>query len=170
MSQDPRSSPLDHLMRVLPSLSSLRFFLLENVLGFERSQARELVVTSLAAAGFSLQEFLLCPRQIGVPNSRLRYYLLARRSPDWSFQTRRDLITELSCLQHILNTMEIVTTPRAVKEFLLKQPDEDTLLPEKVLAKHARVLDIIREDSTVSCCFTAGYFRFGLTDFKEEKL
>ena len=151
-------------MSVLPRLSSLNFFLLENVFGFERSQARDLVVTSLTAAGFSLQEFLLCPRQIGVPNSRLRYYLLAKRSRDWSFQTQPDLITELTCLQNIINTMQIVTTPRTVKEFLMKQPDGDTLLPEKVLSKHARVLDIIREDSTVSCCFTSGYFRFGLTD------
>merc|ERR1719213_1113739 len=56
--------------------------------------------------------------------------------------------------------MEIVTTPRAVKEFLQNDSDEDTLLPEKVLAKHARVLDIIREDSNLSCCFTSGYFRY----------
>ena len=146
-------------MTVLPRLSSLQFLLLENVCGFERSQARELVVTSLTAAGFSLQEFLICPRQIGVPNSRLRYYLLAKRSRDWSFQTQQDLITEVTCLQNILNTMEIVTTPRAVKEFLQNDPDEDTLLPEKVLTKHARVLDIIREDSNLSCCFTSGYFR-----------
>ena len=151
-------------MSVLPRLSSLKFLLLENVFGFERSQARQLVVTSLAAAGFSLQEFLVCPRQIGVPNSRLRYYLLAKRSPDWSFQTQQELITEVTCLQDILNTMEIETKPRAVKEFLLQPPEEDTLLPEKVLSKHARVLDIIREDNTVSCCFTSGYFRLGLTD------
>ena len=151
-------------MSVLPRLSSLKFLLLENVCGFERSQARELVVSSLTAAGFSLQEFLICPRQIGVPNSRLRYYLLAKRSPDWSFQTQQDLITEVSCLQNILDTMEIVTTPRAVKEFLQNDSDEDTLLPEKVLAKHARVLDIIREDSNLSCCFTSGYFRWDPTD------
>ena len=150
-------------MTLLPRLTSLQFLLLENVGGFERSQARQLVVSSLAAAGFSLQEFLLCPRQIGVPNSRLRYYLLAKRSPDWSFQTQQDLMTEMTCLQHILNTMEIVTKPRALREFLLTQPDEDSLLPEKVLTKHARVLDIIREDSSVSCCFTSGYFRSGRT-------
>ena len=66
--QDPRSSPLDHLMTVLPALPSLRFLLLENVCGFERSEARSLVTSALRAAGFSIQEFLVCPRQLGIPN------------------------------------------------------------------------------------------------------
>ena len=57
--QDPRSSPLDHLMTVLPALPSLRFLLLENVCGFERSEARSLVTTALREAGFSIQEFLV---------------------------------------------------------------------------------------------------------------
>ena len=70
--QDPRSSPLDHLMTVLPALPSLRFLLLENVCGFERSEARSLVTSALRAAGFSIQEFLVCPRQLGIPNRRFQ--------------------------------------------------------------------------------------------------
>ena len=45
-------------MSVLPRLSSLKFLLLENVCGFEKSSARDLVLTSLTEAGFSVQEFL----------------------------------------------------------------------------------------------------------------
>ena len=85
--EDPRSSPLAHLSNLLPSLPSLKFLLLENVAGFETSKARDQVSdssfreglsrmtqvkTSLEAAGFECREFLLCPRQIGIPNSRLR--------------------------------------------------------------------------------------------------
>ena len=36
---------------------------------------------------------------------------------------------------------------------------DSVLVPDKVLAKHAAVLDIIRRESTVSCCFTSGYQR-----------
>ena len=157
--QDPRSSALDHLMSVLPRLPSLKFLLLENVCGFERSEARDLVVEALTASGFSLQEFLLCPRQIGVPNSRLRYYLLAKRNQQWSFQTQEGPITDIAHLQSVLDGTEMITRPRTLKEFLQKQAEGDTLLSEKVLSKHAQVLDIVREDSGVSCCFTSGYFR-----------
>ena len=146
-------------MSVLPKLSSLKFLLLENVCGFEKSSARDLVLTSLTEAGFSVQEFLLCPRQVGVPNSRLRYYLLAKRSSQWSFQTQEDLITDVTCLHKTMNMMEMETEPRTVREYLVKQEEADSLLPEKVLSKHAQVLDIVREDSRVSCCFTSGYFR-----------
>ena len=40
---------------------------------------RQRIVTTLGECGYSLEEFLLDPRQIGLPNARLRYYLLATR-------------------------------------------------------------------------------------------
>lgn len=55
--------------------------LLENVKGFETSCARAEVLQVLCAKGYFVKEFLLCPSQLGVPNSRLRYYLLAALTP-----------------------------------------------------------------------------------------
>ncbi|KAL7748860.1 cell wall biogenesis and architecture protein [Sorochytrium milnesiophthora] len=78
---DPRSKALLHLMNdILPHLAQPpRYILLENVLNFERSRCRERLVSVLARMGYEMAECLIEPTQLGVPNSRLRYYLLARR-------------------------------------------------------------------------------------------
>lgn len=53
---------------------------LENVEGFETSAARERLLATLDAAGYgAVQERLLCPSELGWPNRRPRYYLLAAR-------------------------------------------------------------------------------------------
>ena len=60
-------------MEVLPKIECIKYLLLENVFGFEKSGSRDLVVSTLKAADFHFQEFLLCPRLLGIPNSRLRF-------------------------------------------------------------------------------------------------
>ena len=52
---------------------------MENVKGFELSETRDHFTQVLSEAGYQFQEFLLSPEQIGIPNSRLRYYLIATR-------------------------------------------------------------------------------------------
>jgi len=163
--KDPRSSPLEHLMRVLPQVASVKYLLLENVYGFEKSQARELVISRLTDAGFEFQEFLLCPRQIGVPNSRLRYYLLAKREhhAKWSFEKSQEILENFNSLSVNLKEMNnLNTSKRSLEEYLddREELNEEVIVPDKVLAKHSRVLDIVRKDSMVSCCFTAGYTRY----------
>ena len=64
------------------SANPISYILLENVEGFETSTPRNLLVEVLLARGFEVQEFLLTPFQFGIPNSRPRYYLLARRTND----------------------------------------------------------------------------------------
>jgi len=154
--EDPRSSPLAHLASLLPSLPSLKFLLLENVAGFETSKARDQVKTSLEDAGFECREFLLCPRQIGIPNSRLRYYLLARREKSWG-------------VEGLQKTFNLLCPPNTEKEEdkegkslekYLDQGSLEDLVEDKVLLKRSLLLDIVTRDSTQSCCFTAGYTRY----------
>ena len=57
------------------------YLFVENVQGFELSNTREHFVTILKRLGYEFQEFLISPVQFGIPNSRLRFYLLAKRSP-----------------------------------------------------------------------------------------
>lgn len=79
---DERSCALRHIISILPTInSSLRYILVENVKGFETSVARDKLVECLSELGFDYQEMLLSPIQIGVPNVRLRYYLIAKRKP-----------------------------------------------------------------------------------------
>ena len=146
-------------MKVLPQVETIQYLLLENVCGFERSESRDLVRQSLSSVGFSIQEFLICPRQIGIPNSRLRYYLLARKDGinlDCSFKINENF----SPLQESIEVLNINTSTRHLSEYLDCDAGDDNLVPDEVLAKHAKVLDIVRPDSDVSCCFTSGYHRY----------
>ncbi len=52
---------------------------LENVPGFAGSRCHARLLEILGAAGYRVRERLLCPTELGVPNRRRRYYLVARR-------------------------------------------------------------------------------------------
>ena len=79
---DHRTDSFFHLMSLLPQLiCPPNYILMENVQGFEISRTRSEFVETLEKVGYVYQEFLLSPTQFGVPNSRLRYYLLAKRKP-----------------------------------------------------------------------------------------
>ncbi|KAI9189098.1 hypothetical protein H9P43_000526 [Blastocladiella emersonii ATCC 22665] len=78
-SSDPRSKSFFYMLDVLRKLERKpRYLLVENVKGFDESDARDVLVATLTELGYHTREFLLNPLQIGIPNSRLRYYLVAR--------------------------------------------------------------------------------------------
>ncbi|XP_004578941.3 tRNA (cytosine(38)-C(5))-methyltransferase [Ochotona princeps] len=77
---DPRTSSFLHILDILPRLQKLpTCILLENVKGFEVSSTRDLLIRTIENCGFQYQEFLLSPTSLGIPNSRLRYFLVAKR-------------------------------------------------------------------------------------------
>ncbi|XP_030406306.1 tRNA (cytosine(38)-C(5))-methyltransferase isoform X3 [Gopherus evgoodei] len=86
---DPRTNSFLYILDILPRLQRLpKYILLENVKGFETSSARDKLVETLKKCGFKYQEFLLSPTCLGIPNSRLRYFLIAKlQSELFSFQT-----------------------------------------------------------------------------------
>ncbi|XP_023281860.1 tRNA (cytosine(38)-C(5))-methyltransferase isoform X12 [Seriola lalandi dorsalis] len=89
---DPRTKSFLYVLDLLPRLHRLpRFILLENVKGFESSAARELLVKTLTGCGYSFQEFMVSPTSVGIPNSRLRYFLIAKMSTSFSTQARSEL-------------------------------------------------------------------------------
>ncbi|XP_051543312.1 tRNA (cytosine(38)-C(5))-methyltransferase-like [Myxocyprinus asiaticus] len=59
-----------------------RFILLRNVKGFKTSAARDALVKTLRECIYSFQEFLISPTSLGIPNSKLRYFLIAKRPPE----------------------------------------------------------------------------------------
>lgn len=79
---DERTKPLLHIIEnIIPESQSLKYILMENVKGFECSLARDKLVSTLSRSGFTYREFLLSPVHFGICNSRLRYYLLAKKKP-----------------------------------------------------------------------------------------
>ena len=122
---------------------------------------------------FKTKEFLISPTQLGVPNSRLRYYLIAKKvispRPVVNYSEGQhptvDIITDLS------QTSEI--SPTVVKQFLQTESctlekylsschakDESLLLSDQVLGKYGEIVDIVKPSSTNSCCFTKSYGRY----------
>ncbi|KAI9500134.1 S-adenosyl-L-methionine-dependent methyltransferase [Coemansia spiralis] len=81
--EDPRARGLIHLLGLLPKLKHKpTHLLLENVMNFENSRSRSLLVETLGNMGFKIYECLLSPVQAGIPNNRLRYYLVAVKTDD----------------------------------------------------------------------------------------
>jgi len=63
-----------HILDVVSQMKYLPdYLLLENVKGFETSKAHDELVKTMKNLGYTWQGFLISPKQIGIPNSRLRY-------------------------------------------------------------------------------------------------
>lgn len=85
--EDNRSCSFLHLLSILNDLH-IENILIENVKGFENSKMRNILVETLNKSGFIYQEFILSPSQFGIPNSRHRYYCLAKkRTKSFKFST-----------------------------------------------------------------------------------
>lgn len=77
--EDPRTKSLLVLLKLFAEVKQPpAYLMLENVSGFQASRTREQVVAALTARDYAFQEVMLSPSDVGVPNSRLRYFLLVR--------------------------------------------------------------------------------------------
>ena len=78
--EDPRAAALLHLISLLPTLMRPpTHLLLENVVGFEVSETARRMRHALTSLGYEWREYHISPTDLGLPNQRLRYFLLARR-------------------------------------------------------------------------------------------
>ncbi|XP_064140962.1 tRNA (cytosine(38)-C(5))-methyltransferase isoform X2 [Loxodonta africana] len=93
---DPRTSSFLYILDILPRLKKLpKYILLENVKGFEVSSTRDMLIQTIENCGFQHQEFLLSPNSLGIPNSRLRYFLIAKlQSEPLPFQAPGQILLE----------------------------------------------------------------------------
>lgn len=94
---DARTESFLYIISILQKMNGIKYILMENVKGFECSSVRNLFIERLKECNFVYQEFLLCPSNFGIPNSRLRYYCLATKQPNWNFK-RKDEIVSLNIL------------------------------------------------------------------------
>ncbi|XP_053693899.1 tRNA (cytosine(38)-C(5))-methyltransferase [Sabethes cyaneus] len=150
---DHRSDPFVHICGLLEHMSSVQFILLENVKGFERSKACELYKTKLVAAGFNYREYILSPHAFGVPNTRHRYYCVAKRG-HFRSASQNQIITE--------PTKEHIQMARMLNELVEDDsPQLDKyLLKDDILQKRLAIMDICTPDSSNSMCFTKAYTHY----------
>uniref|UniRef100_A0A914VS76 tRNA (cytosine(38)-C(5))-methyltransferase n=1 Tax=Plectus sambesii TaxID=2011161 RepID=A0A914VS76_9BILA len=157
--EDRRTDSFKILMQNLVEMQNPpRFILLENVKGFETSEARELLIETLQKRSYIVKEYLLSPAQFQIPNSRPRYYALARRTEgatDVELSSQPTLLTELPFAS------SASTCCHSVGEYLQDSAGaEYELVPDKFLGKHGIVLDIVDRRSTRSSCFTKSYTQY----------
>ncbi|XP_048241648.1 tRNA (cytosine(38)-C(5))-methyltransferase-like [Haliotis rufescens] len=95
--EDIRTKSFMHVLHLISVVENKpRYILVENVKGFETSAARQRLVETLRQCSYSSQEFLLTPLQTGVPNCRLRYYLIATLAQDgFTFPASESILEEL---------------------------------------------------------------------------
>jgi site-specific DNA-cytosine methylase len=140
--EDPRAASFP---RLLERIAAVRppYLALENVPGFEGSAAHRLLLETLEAAGYvHRRERLLCPSELGLPNRRRRFYLVAGRRP--------------------LAEPEIVhRPPRPVADFLDPHPEPDLGVDDDLLSRYEGALHVVHphDPGALTNCFTAAYGR-----------
>ena len=116
---DNRTNAFVHLMdnifmktKYLPD-----YFLLENVKNFEISEANKMLLDILIEKKFSFIQFLISPFQFNIPNSRLRFYLIASK------------IKQFSMNEYSNNPNKIIEDPNILfKEKILPKSDIKTFI------------------------------------------
>lgn len=169
---DNRSCSLFHLLEIIPQISSLEYILLENVKGFENSETRIELLKCLKNCNFNYKELILSPNQFGIPNTRHRYYLLAKKKG-------LKFCFDDSVLDHSLSQRLMTLLPQSKHQPLIEKDHVDNiecgiicyklkhiletceeslyLIPRNILQKRATLLDIRTAENCGSCCFTKAY-------------
>lgn len=84
--QDRRSFAIQRILQALTACAP-SMIALENVYGFELSQAHEELTRWLHGQGYWTRSCHLCPSDWGWPNRRPRFFLIASREPGLEWQT-----------------------------------------------------------------------------------
>ncbi|XP_003389338.2 PREDICTED: tRNA (cytosine(38)-C(5))-methyltransferase-like [Amphimedon queenslandica] len=162
---DYRTDSFFHLMGILSAMQKPpQYIMMENVKGFELSRTRGHFVHVLKELGYTFQEYLISPKQFGIPNSRLRYYLLARLSPrNFKAAPLQDTVEHLK--YYIPTSFHDIHLKCDISSYLddLSEIDvQQFLVPDRILEKYAQGLDIVSAKSHSSCCFTRGYYHYAV--------
>ena len=140
---DPRARTFTALLHKLAAVRP-RCFAMENVVGFDTSEAREHLLRTLEKAGYSsLHETILCPSELGLPNRRPRYYAVAS--------------------QRVLDPPPPPPhRPRALSELIVGGAgDPELMLDPELVRRYEGALHIVHRDDpeAVTLCFTSAYGR-----------
>jgi DNA (cytosine-5)-methyltransferase 1 len=138
---DPRARSL---ITVIDRIADLRpqYVALENVGGFEGSRAHQRLHGTLDRAGYTVRETRLCPTELGLPNRRPRFYLVAGRG--------------------VVREWPVRAGERVAVADLLDEAADAALWCEPALERrYAGALDEVEaaDDTASTACFTSAYGR-----------
>ncbi|KAH6926266.1 hypothetical protein HPB50_016053 [Hyalomma asiaticum] len=136
-----------------------------SVYAFNFPDTRLLQRNVLKESGYHVHRYLLSPTQFGIPNSRLRFYCLAKLHPAQfrdCCQKENGVCTGMCQEQPPPGSPES-GPPQSLSAFLSLNSEQylgdeaSYLLPDKILSRFSLLLDIVQPASTNTCCFTKGY-------------
>ncbi len=138
--EDPRAASL---LALIPKIGEVHpsYLALENVPGFLHSRVYERLRTQLDRDGYTVRECILCPTELGLPNRRRRFYLVASRKRLGSW-----------------------TSPAvdrfSIRSILQKKVDPRLKAPAVVLQRYRQAIHVVaRDEDQITNCFTAAYGR-----------
>ena len=141
--KDRRTESLVHLVRQIPVVRPERL-ILENVPGFEGSCAERILLQTLEAEGYDVARIVLCPTELGIPNRRRRYYLLASRVGSIALAAvdSGSMLGLASYLEGPVDLVRYAVLPRTVD-------------------RYAWAMSVVEptERGEIAACFTAAYGR-----------
>ena len=141
--QDPRTASflwlLDQIPRCRPN-----YLALENVPGFGESQTADQLRRTLLNCGYRWIECLLCPTELGIPNRRRRFYLVASRK----MTPRLQPCAPGSSALHLRDFVDRVANPKLLVE-------------ESLAARYREAIHVVSVDDAgaTTSCFTRAYGR-----------
>jgi site-specific DNA-cytosine methylase len=150
---DPRASSFLHVLGLIDRLRPAALAL-ENVVGFADSMARQQLQQLLQRAGYQSLSRCLCPTEMGWPNRRPRFYLLAIRD--------ELLAAAAGGLRH---WRELPRYDRAIETLIdpnLSTAEHEALqLPHDIAGRHLPALDRLELPSPnrPAACFASSYGR-----------
>lgn len=123
-------------------------------------------MSTLQRLGYTTAEFALNPLQFGIPNSRLRYYLLAKLYPLRFVglgSTKSDHLLDHIPPHHdphIESRQTSHTASPDLRRYIDLMMDKERFaqfrIPDRVLNKWGRLFDVVLPSGTRTCCFTRG--------------
>jgi tRNA (cytosine38-C5)-methyltransferase len=146
--------------------------------GFESSGIRRDLHRVLTRRGYHMRELWVSPAQLGIPNQRTRYFLLASRCGALSGEPPAALAPMLlspATLDDACDAGTPLAAPRGevdadvqgccapLSDYLLppcETPPEGTAIGDHILERYGASMDLVGRHSRRSCCFTKNYTRF----------
>ncbi|KAI9221789.1 S-adenosyl-L-methionine-dependent methyltransferase [Blastocladiella britannica] len=146
---DARAYSLLGMLDALPEMQRPpRYLLLENVLGFERDVAFARLAATLTAGGYHVAPLVVNSQQLGIPNSRPRFFMVARLvDTQWLVDRYRPSPLATS------NTIAAYLRPDAARARAA-----DLAMPLVHLwRQRSDQYDPVWPSGTRTCCFTKAY-------------
>ena len=115
---------------------------LENVPWFRDSRAHSLLRTTLEALGYEVMEWMLCPTQLGIPNERKRFYLVASRTP-------------------LIQPPPLEAQSRPLASYLSADPKPHLTVEPALRQRFGDAFHCVdpADESAIAACFTSAYGR-----------